>query len=163
MKKVLAIIALSLALVVAFVSALNLLDQYNAEYSNKIHESGYQKIDVETIVNEKCYLEYDVNKRIEIEPGESIHVYGLWYSGKVYGEYVSEEGKSYHITHSDITAQKTSSEELKQLVISMNGNIEKLDDERAVIRVVIPGVFILLFAGVVWASWKLLRRHHVSK
>ncbi len=163
MRKVLAVIFLSLALVVIFISALDLLDQYNAEYSNKIHESGYQKCDIETKVNEKCYLEYTVYDRIDIESGESIHVYGLWNSGKVYGEYVSDEGELYYITHSNITAQKTDSEELKQLVKSMNDNIIKLENERTVIRVVIPGVLILLFAGVVWVSWKLLRRHLVSK
>ncbi len=100
---------------------------------------------------------------IEIKPGESIHVNECWADGQVLGNYVSEEGTFFYITHSDITVQKTNSEELKQLVKSMNDNIEHLDNERTVIRIVIPGFLILLFAGVVWASWKILKRQHVSK
>ena len=163
MRKVLAIITIYLIFIVILVNALDLLFDCESKYSYRIQESKYENCDIETKVNEKCYLEYTVYDRIDIESGESIHVYGLWNSGKVYGEYVSDEGELYYITHSNITAQKTNSEELKQLVKSMNVNIEHLENEWAVIRVFIPSVLILLFAGVVWASWKLLRRHHVSK
>jgi len=41
--------------------------------------------------------------------------------------------------------------------------MERLRNERAVIRVVIPVVLILIVVGEIWAIWKLIRRHHVSK
>ena len=163
MKKVFFIIFLSLALVGILVSAIVLQHQINMLYLSRIIENRYQVCDIETTVKERCYISIDINTTYEIKPGESIHVYGCWNDGQVYGEYVSEEGESYSITRYCIEAEKTDSEELKQLVKSMNDNTEKLENERAVIRVVIPGVHILLFAGVVWASWKLLRRHRVSK
>ena len=165
MTRVLALITMSLVLVVISAILLFILYLCNIDYSYKIQESKYQDCDIETKVTERCYVKYfdGTYIEIEVEPGESFHVYECWADGQLLGEYISKEGKSYYITHGYITVQKTSGEELKQLVKSMNDNIEKLENERAVIRVIIPGVLILLFAGVVWVSWKLLRRHHVSK
>ena len=164
MKKVLIILSMSLVFIIILVGAYY-LDDYEAVYSNRIFDSKHQDCDVETTLNENCSFRYhdDTYIEIAIESGESFHVYECRADGQLLGVYISEEGKSYYVTHSDITIQKTDSEELKQLVKSMNDNTEKLENERAVIRVVIPGVHILLFAGVVWASWKLLRRHRVSK
>lgn len=163
MKKVLAIIALSLALLVILVSSLELLYQYETNYSNTIFECQHQNCDIVTTLNESCYVSRDCYTAYEIKPGESIRVYECWSSGQVLGEYVSDEGELDYITHSDITVQKTNSEKLRQIVISMNDKIERLENERTVIRILIPSALILLLVVVPWAGWRRLMRSYVQE
>ena len=163
MKKVFFIIFLSLALVGILVSAIVLQHQINMLYLSRIIENRYQVCDIETTVKERCYISIDINTTYEIKPGESIHVYGCWNDGQVYGEYVSEEGESYSITRYCIEAEKTDSEELKQLVKSMNENIKNLGNEMNVVRIIFPCVFILLFVGVLWACLRRFTRSHAQE
>lgn len=163
MKKVLFILFLSLALVGVLVSAIILQYQFNMYYLSRIIENRYKSCDIETTIKDRCYISIDKNTTYVIKPGESIRVYGCWEDGQVYGEYVSEEGKSYYITRYCIEAEKTDSEELKQLVKSMNENIKNLGNEMNVVRIIFPCVFILLFVGVLWACLRRFTRSHAQE
>ena len=163
MKRVLAIIAMSLAFVVILVSGFDLLQECNSKYSNEIFEKQHRDCDIETTVNEKCYVYADIYSAYEIEPGESIHVYECTADGRVLGEYVSKEGESDYVTHSNITVSKTDSEELRQLVKSMNQDVENLSKQIIVIRAAIKVGLLLLFVGVLWVSWRHLIRSQVQE
>lgn len=160
MKKVLAIIALSLALLVILVGAMVFLRNFNLDHSQRIEESICQGCDIDTTVKNRCYIASYPN--VAIEPGESIHVYACWRDGSLTGEYVSEDGETHSFSHWDIYAHETNSKKLIELVKSMNDNTDKLNKEKAVINAVIPGGLLLLIFGALWVGWRRIMRSRVQ-
>jgi hypothetical protein len=108
-------------------AACNLIINYQVKYSDEMRRNYSQRCDIVTKTSEKCFVYINSSNVIAIDPAEEIHIIDCYANGDLRGVYVTEDSETCYIGYIDVTADKTDSEELQQLVRTMKYNADCIE------------------------------------